>query len=136
MFKKIRLFVLIGLTVVLSGCTFNKKIDSKVNEFLNQNDKIELEVVFDKNNTHNFEFDFESGMSVLMVLEKSGLKLKIQEYDFGSFVEGIDGVGGNGEDKYWVYYVNDEVGQVAADNYMLEAGDNVKWNFEEMNDNF
>jgi len=136
MFKKIRLFLLVGLVIVLSGCTIKQNIDTTGDEILNQNNKIGLEVVFDGNDIREFEFDFEEGMNALNLLDKSGLEVQMKEYDFGAFVEGIDGVGGGGENKYWIYYVNDETGQVAADQYVLDAGDEVGWSFEEMSDNF
>ncbi len=46
----------------------------------------------------------------------------------GVFVTSIDNVE-SGSDYYWVYSVNDSMGQVAADDYVSVGGDRVKWHF-------
>ena len=53
-------------------------------------------------------------------------------YDFGVFIESIDGVKNGNEGMYWQYYVNDKLGDVAADKKNLEDGDVVEWRFEDV----
>jgi hypothetical protein len=53
------------------------------------------------------------------------------DYDqsaMGVFVKGIDSVV-NGDGYYWMYSVNDSMGQVAADARMTKTGDVVRWHF-------
>ena len=34
--------------------------------------------------------------------------------------------------KYWQYYINNTLGDVAADKKVLEEGDKLEWRFEEV----
>lgn len=52
--------------------------------------------------------------------------------EYGVFVESIAGVKNGDDGKYWQYYVNDVLGDVAADNKILKEGDSVEWRFEEV----
>ncbi|MFH1048897.1 MAG: DUF4430 domain-containing protein [Patescibacteria group bacterium] len=53
-------------------------------------------------------------------------------YSYGVFVESIAGVKNGDEGKYWQYYVNDKLGEVAADKKEVKAGDKVEWRFEKV----
>lgn len=44
------------------------------------------------------------------------------------FVDSIANAGGNG--KYWIYYVNGEMGNVGADKKIVEEGDLIEWRLE------
>ena len=48
----------------------------------------------------------------------------------GVFVKSIDGLEGGTDDKWWQYWVNDKLGEVAADKKMVEPGDKIEWKFE------
>ena len=53
---------------------------------------------------------------------------KINGIGNGDAVEGIDDTG----NYYWQYYVNDELGPVAADRLALQGDDVLEWRFEEI----
>lgn len=44
------------------------------------------------------------------------------------FVDSIANAGGNG--KYWIYYVNGEMGNVGADKKFVKEGDLIEWRLE------
>lgn len=48
----------------------------------------------------------------------------------GVFVETIDSVENGTEGKYWQYFINDELGEVAADKKTIKEGDKIEWIFE------
>lgn len=78
--------------------------------------------------------DFRERMTAFDLLkEKTGeldLTLKTKTYDIGIFIEAI-GDKENGENgKYWLYYVNGEMPQVATDKKEIKAGDKVEFKFE------
>jgi hypothetical protein len=82
----------------------------------------------------NFETNFEEGMTVFDLLKKKSeeinMGLETQDYDSGIFIQTI-GNKKNGDDKmYWLYYVNGEMAQVAADKQILNPGDKVEFKFE------
>ena len=61
-------------------------------------------------------------------LQKEQLELKTKRYDFGVFVESVDGFASTA-DMAWIYFVNTEPGTVAADQYKLKPGDLVEWKY-------
>ncbi len=62
-------------------------------------------------------------------LEKEGINLQVKQYDFGVFIEKI-GESESTAKKSWIYYVNGQSGQVAADQQKLENGDKIEWKYE------
>ncbi len=79
-----------------------------------------------------FELEVGEQTTAFELLQKSGLEISYKEYeDMGVFVEAI-GDKVNGDDgKYWLYYVNGEMPQVAVDKQAVNPGDKVEFRFEE-----
>lgn len=80
--------------------------------------------------TEKFELQYTDDLNAFSVLELAGLDVDVKEYDFGNFISSIEGVDSGTDDRYWVYYVNGELGKSAADKYLLNQGDKVEWKFE------
>ena len=53
-------------------------------------------------------------------------------YSYGVFIESIDGVENGDDGKYWQYYIDDTLGDLAADKKILKDGSVVEWRFEEV----
>ena len=49
---------------------------------------------------------------------------------YGVFVESIGGIKNGDEGKYWQYYINNTLGDVAADKKAINKNDVVEWRFE------
>ena len=64
--------------------------------------------------------------ALMLVAEEKGWLVETKEYDFGTLVEGINDQK-NSADSAWMYFVNGELGQVAADQNQLKPGDVVEW---------
>lgn len=63
--------------------------------------------------------------------QASNWQLEVQNTQYGALVNAIDGrVNGQGN-KYWIYYVNGEMAQVGAGDYIVQPGDRVEFRFEE-----
>ena len=56
-------------------------------------------------------------------------ELLTKDYNFGKLVVSIGGTA-NSKDMAWIYYVNDEAGDKAADKFKLVSGDKVEWKYE------
>ena len=63
------------------------------------------------------------------LVSEKGLEMEIKQYDFGVFVQAIDGME-SGTDLAWIYFVNGESGQVAADQQPVSDGDLVEWRYK------
>lgn len=65
------------------------------------------------------------------VADKNKFEIKYNNnYSFGVFIESIAGIKNGDGNKYWQYYVNSKLGDVAADKKEIKAGDVVEWKFE------
>lgn len=62
------------------------------------------------------------------VAEKNHIVIKTKQYDFGVFIESINGKE-SGKDYAWLYFVNGKAGDVAADKKMVKTGDTVEWRY-------
>jgi hypothetical protein len=60
--------------------------------------------------------------------ETGDIEMETQKYDFGVFVNSINGFDST-EEKSWIYFVNGESGQIAADQMKVSAGDYVEWRY-------
>ncbi len=73
----------------------------------------------------------ETAFSLLQKLaELEDFEIGFTNYDFGVFVESIDGLKNGQNNQYWQYWVNDKLAEVAADKKEVEIGDRVEWKFE------
>ena len=52
-----------------------------------------------------------------------------QEYDFGIFLEGIDGLKGD-QENFWAIYVNGEKSEVGISDIILNQGDLIEFKYE------
>jgi len=71
---------------------------------------------------------WEDGQTALALLDSVATVQK-QEYGFGVFVEGVNGLLGD-QNNYWAFYVNDEYAQQGADQTILQTGDVVRFVYE------
>lgn len=77
------------------------------------------------------EYTFVATVSGQTALDLLSAQTQVQSktYDFGTFIEGINGVLGN-NDQYWAFYVNDQYAQEAADKIILQSGDSLTFRLE------
>ncbi len=75
-------------------------------------------------------FEGKTGENVLTLLKKDH-QVEVEDSPAGAFVNAIDGTK-NTESDYWMYYVNNEPGEVAADQYPTKDGDKVEWRYESL----
>ncbi|MBU8933239.1 MAG: DUF4430 domain-containing protein [candidate division Zixibacteria bacterium] len=65
--------------------------------------------------------------SVLDVLMNSH-SVEMKSSAMGAFVVAIDSIE-NGNDVYWMYSVNGDMGQVACDRFLTRPDDTIRWHF-------
>jgi hypothetical protein len=84
----------------------------------------------DKKTSQEISVDENStAFSLLQALADSNdIQLETKQYDFGVFVEKIDNKESNA-DKSWIYFINGESGQVAADTAEVKPKDLVEWKY-------
>jgi len=72
----------------------------------------------------------ENGQTAFAVLEKN-LELDYKDYDFGVFIEGINGLKAD-KDYYWAFYVNGEYAEKGSKQTVLQKDDIVTMKYEEV----
>lgn len=72
----------------------------------------------------------EDGQTAFDIFE-SNLDLEYTEYDFGVFVEGVNGINGD-EENYWAFYLNDTYAEKGIKQTIVIKGDIVSLKYEEV----
>jgi len=122
--QKKSLWLLIFLPIIFSGCQVANRLklnsvpqETPITTNLVTSEKINLTATV-------------SGQTALELLTANA-KVESKKYDFGVFVESINGLKGNNE-HFWALYVNNEKSQTGADTTILQAGDTTSWVFEKI----
>jgi len=133
--KKKLLYIIPILLIVFGVILFKTSNDSSSpTENVEQEvpEKIELIIDYGNGNSSSHSLNTSGEETAFSILEKIAKEEKIalntQQYDFGIFVKAI-GEKESSAEMAWIYFVNEESGQVAADQYQLKAGDKVEWKY-------
>lgn len=84
---------------------------------------------------NKYQIEISQDSTVFSLLETLSQREKFEvsstSYkEMGVFVETIDAVKNGTEGKYWQYFVNDKLGEVAADKKTIKESDEIEWRFE------
>lgn len=140
-YKKIFLIVLfiafLGVILVF-GSDFLENFSEKSPQApLDESGSNEVLYIINKGNEdiNEYQIVISSDSTVFSLLEelsqRNNFEVSSTLYkDMGVFVESIDGLRNGTEDKYWQYWVNDKLGEVAADKKKVEENDKIEWKFD------
>ena len=141
--NSLNIFIGVGLVIIIliGGWLFfpdkiEKPIFQEEVEIFQENIKNDLVLIIDDGQdlSQLFEVEFKEGITVFDLLqegvEKLDLILKTKSYDVGVFIEAIGNKENGQEEKYWIYYLNEEMSLLAADKQLLGPGDKVEFRFE------
>lgn len=124
------LFFVVFASVVTSYFKDNifpsKPIENKL-----EKSQTTVKIVFeDKEFESTYELSEDSNAFSLLqrIAEENDIEIVSKQYDFGVFVQSIDGLESNA-DMSWIYFINGESGQVAADQMKLKDKDIVEWKY-------
>ena len=130
-FPVLIIILALGLTISRYNPS-NKMASSDQKETINTT-KATLLIDFGDSNLKTFDLTMTSEDTAFSVLkniaEKENINLETVQYDFGVFVKKIGEFESTAK-KSWIYYVNGESGQIAADQYKLKNRDKVLWKYE------
>ena len=128
--------LLIATFFIISANTASKNYDDKIN-IIKESDEIKFSVLLkiDDGSKEKKEYklsDISKQTTVFDVLKNNADIKYNNNYSFGVFIESINGIKNGDDGKYWQYYINDVLGDVAADKKVLKEGDAVEWRFEKV----
>jgi len=75
-------------------------------------------------------YDGQDGKTALDLL-KASHEIKTQDSSMGVFVTSIDS-SANTDDTFWMFFVNNELASVGADQYQTKSSDKIEWRFEKL----
>ena len=73
-------------------------------------------------------YEGQDGKTALDLLKESH-QVQADETSAGVFVNSIDETP-NQSDKFWMFYVNEQLAPVGADQYITKAGEQIEWRYE------
>lgn len=98
-----------------------------------EEEKVILIIDNGSSNIQQFELELKGEATVFDLLSQAGLDLNYTEYDVGIFVDAIEGIKNNGEEKMnWMYYINGETAKVGARECIVKPNDKIEWRYEKV----
>lgn len=120
---------LLASGVVLTACSFQQTtqpIDSTQADLMvpEADDPVEIHPITTEY-SYTAEYDGQTALDLL----KANAEVQTKEYDYGSFIESIDGVSSDAT-QYWAFYVNREYAKEGTDKTILKKGDAATFRLE------
>lgn len=127
------ILVLASSFILFKNYNSKKASDVPVNQQSGYEARVDITLDFGNKEIKTGELVADASDTAYSILEKftekEDISLETTKYDFGVFVKKI-GTFESTAKKSWIYYVNGESGQVAADQVKLKNGDKVLWKYE------
>lgn len=137
--------VLAILIILLGGVYLWQNNFKKSGQFPNNEDSFEqlkpnvnVEFVFGDQRTENVKYEYPAAASYsLFAITKNIAVQKNWVFDFkdygdmGVLITQIDQTKNGTDNKYWQFYVNDQMPQISADKFYPSATSTIKWIFQE-----
>lgn len=127
------LFTIFSALVLVVGCSNDSATPTEEEETTQETTEVQEEVI-------TVTISKDEGKEVLsekeIEIEENEILMDVmkENYDIeedNGFITSIDGVAPEeGEEKAWMYFVNDEMAMVGASEYELEAGDNIVFDLQ------
>lgn len=142
--SKIIIGVAILVVIIIAGALVQNNSEednannatNTVNEAAEDTSDLSITTVIDNGDTTaSYDKKVSSGTTALEVINliatDDGIVLGTTEYDFGTIIDSIDGVGDDTEDgKYWSFYVNDELSSVGMGDYPVNDDDSILMKYQ------
>lgn len=130
------------LLLLFSGCrSLTPKQQSQeenippATEEKSEKNEVSLSIDFGNEQSKTFILEFEEEKTVYDLLEElekqNKIELGTKEYDLGILIEAIDGIKNGQDNKYWLYYLNEQMAPVGVSEQKVSNGDKIEFRFEE-----
>jgi len=120
-------FALIFALLFFSACTETGLLNQPVAES-GQTVKLHLVVEGKNSIVFNKEIETAKGTNAFEAM-KANLEVKFTEYEFGPFIEEIEGIKPL-ENEFWALYVNSEMAPKGINAYSLDTDTDIRWKTE------
>lgn len=132
-----KLFSLLLVSVIfISGCQPEQKkipLSEPTPQILSTDEKrsakIIQHIIFPGSEKEEELIVVRNEESALDILKRTH-HLEIQTYSFGDIVNGVDGISGGKDGRYWIFYINGKQSDVGAGEYKVKDGDTIIWKLQ------
>lgn len=121
----ISVFVLLSVVTAGTAVVLNKVSEEPKKDKAQTVAKVEPQV---KASTI-VQFTAEKDKTVLEQLQARE-KVTVKDSQYGPYVDSINGVTGGTDNKYWGYYVDGQMANIGAGEYVTKGGETIIWKFE------
>lgn len=141
--KKILVVIFVAVISAILGCgAIAYKTDwsrPSLDESLTFKDALQNKALYIINygegNINEYQIDVPENSTVFSLLEelaeRENFEIETVFYpEMGIFVKSIGEAKGGTDNKWWQYWANGNLGEVAADKKEIKAGDAIEWKFE------
>lgn len=90
------------------------------------------ELVASETGRTEISYSATPGISALQQLRSEAEDVVVLESEYGQLIDSIEGHKGGADGKYWSFYVNGEMAQVGAGDYVQKKGDVIEWKFQKL----
>ncbi len=121
-----------------------KNINEEMGEYIERIEKeikIEASLKISANDSFSeYSKEVSKGISVFDLMKnisdaKEEFSFEYKDSDLGVFIDEINGIENNAKDNiYWMFYVNDNLSEVSASEYVVMDNDLVEWRYEDATD--
>lgn len=123
------LMIIGASTIIINIDNESKKDSASVSSMENQLDEpISVSKITSNADGTVVSYQGQADRTALELL-KDLTEVVTEDSSFGEYVTTINGVE-QGDDKYWMFYINGEAASVGAGEYITKEGDNVEWKLE------
>jgi hypothetical protein len=75
------------------------------------------------------QFTAEKDKTVLEQLQDKATVM-VKDSQYGPYVDSVNGLKGGTDNKYWSYYVDGQMANIGAGEYVTKGGEAIVWKFE------
>jgi len=93
--------------------------------------QLEFEVGGDKDQQREYQIIATVSGQKALELVKSQIELSLKEYDFGTMIEGVNGLMADNK-NYWAIYLNGEYAKTGIAQIELQKNDKIELKYEEI----
>lgn len=79
---------------------------------------------------NKISFVAEANKPVLEQLQAQNRTVEVKDSQYGTYVDSINGKKGGTDNKYWTFYVDGQMADQGAADYITKGGEKIEWKFE------
>jgi LAS superfamily LD-carboxypeptidase LdcB len=134
--KKVLTLLALSTLFVLTGCNQENKETTTTNTNAQgqQADTAQLVIYSSTDASQSFTLPLSQDQTAFGLLQEAAdqqdIDIQYDQSDLGVIIQSINGIANDtNNQQYWLWYVNDQMGSTAADQYVVQSGDQIRFEY-------